>query len=109
MSASGGTGNSSGAEAGTETALQRFIAASQVQNLHDYVPANQTRGFRVGDRVKRGTKKQVEYGYVVYLSIKDDKPSITVLWMRGAALPLQVVDFLGMTLCEHDVTLGEGT
>eukprot|EP01044_Picomonas_judraskeda_P030773 COSAG03_NODE_11207_length_605_cov_1.851779_1_plen_30_part_10 len=23
--------------------------------------------------------------------------------------PLQVVDFLGMTLCEHDVTLGEGT
>ena len=86
MSASGGTGNSPGAEAGTETALQRFIAISHVQKQHDAIPADQTRGSRIGDRVKRGTKKQVEYGYVVYPSIKDDKPSITVLWMRGATL-----------------------
>ena len=86
MSASGGTGNSPGAEAGTETALQRFIAISYVQKQHDAIPADETRGFRIGDRVKRGTKKQVEYGYVVYPSIKDDKPSITVLWMRGVAL-----------------------
>ena len=75
-----------GAAVGTETALQRFIATSQIQKLHDAVPADRTRGFRVGGRVKRGTKKQVEYGYVVYPSIKDDKPSITVLWMRGATL-----------------------
>ena len=86
MSASGGTGNSPGAEAGTETALQRFIAISYVQKQHDAIPADETRGFRIGDRVKRGTKKQVEYGYVVYLFIKHDKPSIMVLWMRGATL-----------------------
>ena len=37
--------------------------------------------------LNRGTKKQVGYGYVVHLFIKDEKPSITVLWMRGTALP----------------------
>eukprot|EP01043_Picozoa_sp_COSAG02_P077637 COSAG02_NODE_17090_length_1029_cov_1.743011_1_plen_193_part_00 len=68
--------------------MERFLATAPVRALSGTPAA----AYSVGQRLKRGGKRRIEYGYVVHVAAggsSADAGRITVLWMRGSSLAPQ--------------------
>jgi hypothetical protein len=66
--------------------MERFLGTAPVRALSG-TPL--TVAYSVGQRLKRGRKRQAEYGYVVHVAAGQasaDTGRITVLWLRGTTL-----------------------
>ena len=65
--------------------MERLLATAPVRALSGTL----TEAYSVGQRLKRGSKRKIEYGYLVHVAAREssaDAGRITVLWMRGASL-----------------------
>ena len=65
--------------------MERFLATAPVRALSGTL----TEAYSVGQRLKRGSKRKIEYGYLVHVAAggsSADAGRITVLWMRGRSL-----------------------
>ena len=68
--------------------MDRFLATAPVRALSGTL----TEAYSVGQRLKRGSKRKIEYGYIVHVAAggsSADAGRITALWMRGESLAPQ--------------------
>eukprot|EP01044_Picomonas_judraskeda_P014239 COSAG03_NODE_2241_length_2964_cov_126.758115_2_plen_131_part_00 len=72
--------------------MKRFLGTAPVRALSGTPLTVGSERYSVGQRLKRGGKRKIEYGYIVHVAAGQasaDTGRITVLWMRRTTLAPQ--------------------